>query len=698
MPGSSDALRILVVSPREDAPGEVSEALSGRLADAQVSWVSQDSLALGRAEDLHPQAVLVYADVGAEACVALIRRLAQRLPEAATFAVVPWDGMSLARHAVLAGARGFVMQPIDPEELNRTLAGVLGGGAAPARSPASSDGAAGPGHLVVFCAPKGGTGRTTLAVNAALSLRGVTGESVIIIDADYAAPAIDVALNLKHMHDLGDLLPRLAEMDEALVESVLIEHSSGVRALLAPPSSRGEEPVSAPQIQQLLRVVRRMSQWVLVDLGLPLDDTAFAFLEAADRVVLNVLPETIGLRNTHRVLERMEEHGIPREQILVVVNRSTLPGGMPLGDIQTRFGIEVAFQVPDDQPTATSSVNRGVPLVIDRRYTALARAMRRFARGLAAEISQPDQGPAFPRPVARRAKRKLSRWVWVGAALVVLAVAGALGAPMLVEALRAQRQAAGVAAASTPAQVALGDPTAEPTPEPTAAPTAMTEPTAAPMATRGTPATATESVAAAVQTSTLAAPLEKTASAGATATEPPSPTATATPTQTATVTHTASPTATATATATATRTATATASPTARPAATPTLQPIYASGWYPSPLLVGPENRETFASDERPILQWEPSGDLRPGVFYVITLAYSYRGLTVYDDVPWVTETSWDASEHRYLRDVAEQGQFYWSLTLMRRTGVNAEGKPIGAAISAMSEVRGFTWSPAPPQ
>ena len=92
------------------------------------------------------------------------------------------------------------------------------------------------------------------------------------------------------------------------------------------------------------------------------------------------------------------------------------------------------------------------------------------------------------------------------------------------------------------------------------------------------------------------------------------------------------------------------------------------------------------------VLRWEPVGELRPGVYYVVTLAYRYAGRTVYDDVPWVTETYWDAYEHAYLRDLAERGQFYWSLTLMRRTGFDAEGRPVGAAISSMSEVRMFTW------
>ncbi|NLD43734.1 MAG: MinD/ParA family protein, partial [Chloroflexi bacterium] len=519
MPGMTAAPRILVVCPREEAPEEIRAALSGRYANAQVHWVSQDSLALNRAEDLQVDVVLAYADLGAEATVSLVRRLAQSLPEVAVLVLVPWDGMALARHAVLAGARGFLMQPIDPEELNRSLTEALR--AAPKAHAVAAE-EAGPrreGQVIVFCAPKGGTGRTTLAVNTALSLRGVTAERAIIVDADWAAPAIDVALNLKHMHDLGDLLPRMAGLDEALVDAVLVEHSTGVKALLAPPPTRGAPLINPAQVQLLFSVLRRMAEWVVVDLGLPLDETAFSFLAEADRVVLNVLPEMIGLRNTRRVLERMLAHGVPRRRILVVVNRATLIGGMPLTDIQGRLGIEVAYQIPDDQPTVTSSVNRGVPLVVDRRYTALARAMREFAQRLvvAAEEAQGEEaeGKAFPKveEAQRPPHRRVPRWAWAGAAaLVVIAALGVLGGPRLAQAWRAQRQAAvptSPAETPSPAAVAMADGTAAPTLDaPAAAPTAAEPTSAPPTETPAPPATepATPTAAPATPTAAPATP------------------------------------------------------------------------------------------------------------------------------------------------------------------------------------------------
>jgi pilus assembly protein CpaE len=53
-----------------------------------------------------------------------------------------------------------------------------------------------------------------------------------------------------------------------------------------------------------------------------------------------------------------------------------------VGDIEERLKMRVTHRIPDDQPLATLSINRGVPLVMSHRGSAVARA----TRGLAAKV------------------------------------------------------------------------------------------------------------------------------------------------------------------------------------------------------------------------------------------------------------------------------------------------------------------------
>ncbi len=51
-------------------------------------------------------------------------------------------------------------------------------------------------------------------------------------------------------------------------------------------------------------------------------------------------------------------------------------------------------------------------------------------------------------------------------------------------------------------------------------------------------------------------------------------------------------------------------------------------------------------------------------------------------------DTSWRLNEHDYLLDLSDDGQFHWSVQVMRQTGVDADGKPIGEPLSGRSDER----------
>lgn len=398
---SGETLRVLMVSAREEARAEVAEILTSQIQDYRLYWVSQPDLAPVRVQDVLPHVILVDDALGGAALSTLIGQLAVRMPGAAILALVEPDAMVMARQAVLAGARGFVVKPIKAEELVETMRQVLQSTDLTPNARASSEVAS--GRIAVFCAPKGGTGRTTLAINTAVSLRQAADDQVALVDADYAAPALDVALNLQRSRNIGDLLPRLNRLDPDLIAGVMAAHVSGIQVLLAPPPADLSSPISLPQVQQVMAWLKRMYPWVIVDLGLPMDDTAFAFLDGADRIIMTVLPEMIGLRNTRLMLDQLRDRGYPLERIWLVLNRSNLSGGVSVGDIEQRLKVKINFQIPDDQPLATHSVNRGVPLVISHRRSALARAITQLAERLRhdmapeSSLNQPDDTRFFDR-------------------------------------------------------------------------------------------------------------------------------------------------------------------------------------------------------------------------------------------------------------------------------------------------------------
>jgi len=395
--GSGQTLRVLLVSAREATRDEVGEALrsaerSGFIGDQRLYWVAQSELALPRAQDLMPQVILVDSELDSANPVTLVKTLATRLPTVAIIALVEWDAISRASQVVLAGARAFVTKPLQADDLVSALRQVLGTARPPAE--VSADETRRAGRVVVFCAPKGGTGRTTLAVNTALGVLAIAREPVVLVDGDYAAPAVDVLLNLPGERDVTHLLPRLSRVDESLVSGVLAHHSTGLQALLAPPPGELEAPLTLPQVQQILVVLKRMFRWVFVDVGLPMDEAAYAFLDGADLIIVSVLPEMVGLRNTRHLLDQLYGRGYPEDSIWLVLNREGMAGGVAARDIEDRLRVRLSYSIPDDQPLVTHSVNRGVPVIVSHPRSAVARAYRGLAERIHHGLGAAEEGAA----------------------------------------------------------------------------------------------------------------------------------------------------------------------------------------------------------------------------------------------------------------------------------------------------------------
>jgi len=377
---TGETLRVLLVSAREEARDEVGQALAGRAGDHRLYWVSQPDLAATRAEDLLPHVILVDEALGNANPGALIGQLAGRLPRSAVLALVSAGNLDLAQRAVLAGARGFVTRHLQQDDFLTALRQVL---AQRKGAPVQAEEGPASGKIVAFCAPKGGTGRTTLTINTTITLQRITGQPAVLVDADFSAPALDVALNLPAARNIGDLLPKVARLDQDAVASVLAKHASGVRVLLAPPSADLANPIRPQQVHQVLVWLKRMFGWVVVDLGLPMDETAFAFLDGADRIVMTVLPEMVWLRNTRLMLDQFRQRGYPEEKTWLVLNLAAMKAGVSVADIEERLRVKVRYRIPDDQPLATHSINRGVPIVMSHPKSAVARAVNGFARDLA---------------------------------------------------------------------------------------------------------------------------------------------------------------------------------------------------------------------------------------------------------------------------------------------------------------------------
>jgi septum formation inhibitor-activating ATPase MinD len=71
-----------------------------------------------------------------------------------------------------------------------------------------------------------------------------------------------------------------------------------------------------------------------------------------------------------------------------------MPAGVSKSDIEKRLNVRIAHSIPDDQALASYSINRGVPYMLGKGHSALAKAVRDIADHMIYDLMPASRGQA----------------------------------------------------------------------------------------------------------------------------------------------------------------------------------------------------------------------------------------------------------------------------------------------------------------
>src|SRR5205823_14483666 len=156
----------------------------------------------------------------------------------------------------------------------------------------------GDGLVYAIFSPRGGAGKTTLAVNLA------TRQAM---EQPERSALVDLSLTFGHAAALLDLEPEtslaavpaesLSDFDRRTLGQYLVEHASGLQLLVAGTRPEEGEVVTAAHVRAALGTMKRQFSATFVDCGSSFDEPTIAALEMADRILVVCTPELNTLRD-----------------------------------------------------------------------------------------------------------------------------------------------------------------------------------------------------------------------------------------------------------------------------------------------------------------------------------------------------------------------------------------------------------------
>jgi pilus assembly protein CpaE len=311
---------------------------------------------------------------------------------------------SYMRRAMLAGARDFLAKPPTIDELNDAVrrAGVLAQEerkkseqvltalAAEGGKPRTG-GLAAAGKVIAIYSPKGGTGRTTIAVNLAIALQS-DEDKVALVDGNLQFGDVAVFLNEQGKNTVLDLAPRVDELDPDVVREVMVSHrGSGVDILASPPKPELAEKVTGEQFSKLLNYLRRIYSYIIVDTASQLTDAVQGALDVSDLIILVTTQDIPSVKNCNLFLSLADATGIRRDHILFVMNRYDKRVSITPERVADILHEPISVVIPFDEKVVSYSVNRGVPFMRDNKTQPVGKSITQLADALRERLSKLEQ-------------------------------------------------------------------------------------------------------------------------------------------------------------------------------------------------------------------------------------------------------------------------------------------------------------------
>ena len=316
----------------------------------------------------------------------LIESLALQFPSIVVIIILRQESISEANRAIMLGARAFIMEPFDHDQLLDTLNKISD--AYQRTKLSKQDGKFGKddselqGTFTIF-GPKGGVGCSTVAINTAISIKNKTGHEVALIDGKLLFGDIDIMLNLKSHNSIADLISHLGALDESLINDVLSEHVSGVKVLPSPTNILISQGIHPQELHSVLIGMKKVFPYILIDAGSHLYDNSVTMMDVSDNILLVVNPEMTSLRNASKFLEIcVSSLSIPKEKILLIINQANQREGLKIKDIEDTLQMKAFAEIPAYTSTVLKSINNGTPTMLDHKRSPLSKAYIKLADSL----------------------------------------------------------------------------------------------------------------------------------------------------------------------------------------------------------------------------------------------------------------------------------------------------------------------------
>lgn len=233
--------------------------------------------------------------------------------------------------------------------------------------------------IVSFFSTKGGSGKTTIAVNTAISIAKQTGKKVALLDLDLQFGDVSAMLDINPKNSLDNLIEEISNLDREILDEYMINYNSIFKVLCAPKKPEYAEYINSTHIENILKILKEEYDYIVIDTPTNFSDTTLVALDNSDYIYLVTTMDLLSIKNVKLGFEVMDSLNYSDDKVKLVINKANQNYGIKYKDLVEVFEKDVNITIPEDNKTIINSINKGYPFMRHRKINKIYKSIKNLA-------------------------------------------------------------------------------------------------------------------------------------------------------------------------------------------------------------------------------------------------------------------------------------------------------------------------------
>lgn len=286
------------------------------------------------------------------------------------------------RTAMEAGAKGYILKPINHEEVTELIKKTHERSQKRVRVTKKEE--IKDAEVYAFYSFKGGVGKSVMALNSSVIWATKMKKDVLLIDLDLHFGDISLMTNKHTEKNVLDMVDDGMMEQFETMSGYFYDYCDRLDILYAPLSPEGAEYISKDIIGKIISQSKEHYDIIVIDTGVNFHEHTLYALDVADKIFFVSSMEMTSIKNSKLGLGVMKSLNYEDDKVNIIVNQVSEKFGISKKDIEKVFNRDILLYVQEELKPLRLSVNRGQALALDSKgkSTRFYKSLFKFCKQL----------------------------------------------------------------------------------------------------------------------------------------------------------------------------------------------------------------------------------------------------------------------------------------------------------------------------